>query len=75
MEQGLNNANIAILGLHQDFSYMGGVMVDDIHPLDCHLKPLQTLEINYWGHDRQRFGSFVCRGPSHSHAGLGCSLN
>jgi hypothetical protein len=34
MEQGLKKANVTILGLHQDFSAMGGVMSDDIHALD-----------------------------------------
>ena len=42
MEQGLDKANIAILGLHRDFSAMGGVMGDDIHALDCRLHSLRT---------------------------------
>ena len=42
MEQGLDKANIAILGLHRDFSAMGGVMADTIHALDCRQQSLQT---------------------------------
>jgi hypothetical protein len=42
MEQGLDKANIAILGLHRDFGAMGGVMADDIHALDCRQQSLQT---------------------------------
>ena len=43
LQQGLDKANIAILGLHRDFSAMGGVMTDDIHVLDCRLQSLDTL--------------------------------
>jgi hypothetical protein len=42
MERGLNKANIAILGLHRDFSAVGGVMADSIHALDCQQQSLQT---------------------------------
>jgi hypothetical protein len=42
MEQGLDKANITILGLHRDFSAMGGVMSDDIHALDCRQQSLNT---------------------------------
>jgi hypothetical protein len=43
MQQGLDKANIAILGLHRDFSAMGGVMSDDIHTLDCRLESVITM--------------------------------
>jgi hypothetical protein len=43
LQQGLDKANIAILGLHRDFSAMGGVMADDIHALDCRVQSLVTL--------------------------------
>jgi hypothetical protein len=42
MEQGLDKSNTAILGLHRDFSAMGGVMADDVHALDCRVERLQT---------------------------------
>jgi hypothetical protein len=42
MQQGLNKANITILGLHRDLSNIRGVISDSIHALDCHLQSLQT---------------------------------
>ena len=42
MEQGLDKANVAILGLHRDFSAMGAVMAGDVHALDCRVEKLQT---------------------------------
>jgi hypothetical protein len=42
MEQGLDKANVAILGLHRDFGAMVGVMSDDVHALDCRVERLQT---------------------------------
>ena len=42
MEQGLDKANLAVLGLHRDFGAMGAVMADDIHALDCRLQSLRT---------------------------------
>ena len=42
MEQGLDKANSAVLGLHRDFGAMGAVMADDIHALDCRLQSLRA---------------------------------
>jgi hypothetical protein len=42
MEQGLDKANLEVLGLHRDFGAMGAVMAEDIHALDCRLQSLRT---------------------------------
>jgi hypothetical protein len=42
MEQGLDKANVAILGLHRDFSAMGAVVSNDVYSLDCRVERLQT---------------------------------
>jgi hypothetical protein len=42
MEQGLDKANVAILGLHHNFSAMCGIMAHDIHAFDCCVERLQT---------------------------------
>jgi hypothetical protein len=43
MEQGLDKANLAVIGLHRAFSRMGAVMADNIHALDCQLQSLHTM--------------------------------
>ncbi len=42
MEQAIEKANMAMLGLHWDFSTMGALLAEDIHALDIRYRTLQT---------------------------------